>query len=331
MAKVSQSRKWQLTFNNPIENGYPHSRILALLQEFEGLEYACMCDEIGQEGTYHTHVYFKLATCRYFVNIQNKFGGACHIENCRGRSDDNRAYVLKDGDKYNKLADGTYNYIDKDGNIHKGYNISETFEEYGRCPDESQGKARDCDKIVELINAGASTLDIIEKVPSAINNLANIERIRSMNRDEKFVSQWRDVFVTYIYGESGAGKTRSVMDKYGYEAVYRINDYKHPFDGYEGQDVILFDEFRSSINISSMLNYLDGYPLKLPCRYFDRQACYTKVFIISNEPVQSQYCTCSASSRNAFLRRIHCFLKATKDKPFQLGEEFVQNEIPFKY
>ncbi len=32
----------------------------------------------------------------------------------------------------------------------------------------------------------------------------------------------------------------------------------------KGQDVIVFEEFRSSLKIQDMLNYLDGYPCELP-------------------------------------------------------------------
>ncbi len=38
-----------------------------------------------------------------------------------------------------------------------------------------------------------------------------------------------------------------------------------------------------------MLNYLDGYPLKLEARYSDKTACYTKLYIISNISLEEQY------------------------------------------
>jgi len=94
------------------------------------------------------------------------------------------------------------------------------------------------------------------------------------------------------------------MDKYGYGNCYRVTDYKHPFDTYDGQDVIIFEEFRGGLKHGDMLNYLDGYPLLLPCRYFNRQACYTKVFIITNIPPDAQYLNVDDASRNAFFRRI---------------------------
>ena len=84
------------------------------------------------------------------------------------------------------------------------------------------------------------------------------------------------------------------------------NYQRAPFDGYAGQDVLLFDEFRSSLPIADMLKYLDGYPLMLPCRYGDRVACYTKVYLLSNIPMEKQYPNIQLEEPEtwrAFLRR----------------------------
>ena len=98
------------------------------------------------------------------------------------------------------------------------------------------------------------------------------------------------------------------MDTYGYSNVYQVTNYEHPFDTYKGQDVIIFEEFRSSLKIDDMLKYLDGYPLMLPCRYADKVACFTKVFIISNIPLKQQYPNIQVDNPEtwaAFRRRIH--------------------------
>jgi hypothetical protein len=55
------------------------------------------------------------------------------------------------------------------------------------------------------------------------------------------------------------------------------------------EDVMVFEEFRESLPIQEMLQYLDGYPLKLKARYQDRVACYTKVYVISNWSFYAQY------------------------------------------
>ena len=57
-----------------------------------------------------------------------------------------------------------------------------------------------------------------------------------------------------------------------------------------------------------MLNYLDGYPVELPCRYANKVACYTKVYLVSNIPLDEQYPNVQQNepeSWKAFNRRIH--------------------------
>jgi len=290
--KDTASRKWQLTFNNPQEHGWTHDKIREVLRTFKTLCYWCMADEIGaDEHTPHTHLFINLSpsNCR-FSTLKSKFPGA-HIEKALGTSRENRDYILKDG-KWKDSEKGTTS-------------VEGTFEEFGECPEEQQGKSREADRILELLKDGANNLEVIEAVPSAMKIIDKVERTRSMLRDVQFASSWRDLTVTYLFGKTGSGKTRSVMDKYGYSNCYRVTDYRHPFDTYDGQDVIIFEEFRSGLKHGDMLNYLDGYPLLLPCRYFNRQACYTKVFIITNVPPDSQYMGVDLESRDAFYRRIH--------------------------
>jgi hypothetical protein len=120
-------------------------------------------------------------------------------------------------------------------------------------------------------------------------------------------SKFRDVQVIYIYGKTNVGKTWTIYQNYNMCDIYRVTDYQHPFDSYSGESVMVFDEFRSQLKISDMLNYLDRYPLKLPSRYVGKQACYTTVYIISNEPLRDQYRNIQhdqPATWSAFLRRI---------------------------
>lgn len=290
--KDTASRKWQLTFNNPLEHGWTHERIREVLRTFKTICYWCMSDEKGmEEETPHTHLFINLSpsNCR-FSTLKSKFPGA-HIEKAMGTSEENRNYVAKEG-KWKDTEKGTTS-------------IEGTFEEFGECPVEHQGKSKGVEKILDMLKDGASNLEIVDAVPSAMMNIDKVERTRSMLRDAQFTDSWRDLEVSYIFGKTGSGKTRSVMDKYGYANCYRVTDYKHPFDTYDGQDVLIFEEFRGGLKHGDMLNYLDGYPLLLPCRYFNRQACYTKVFIITNVPPDAQYSNVDQASRDAFYRRIH--------------------------
>ena len=243
---VARSRKWLITINNPADHGFDHDRIKAAVLDLPGVLYWCMCDEQGDEcETLHTHVYFVCENQLSHTQVDARFP-TFHRDVARGKSVENRAYVLKDGDKFNKQPDGSYSYKDTSGHLHEGINFSDTFEEGGEMPVEQQGKSRDADIIVELIKSGATNEQIVDTVASAYREIEKVERVRSMYRDSQFKNCWRDLEVTYIFGKTGSGKTRGVMDRYGYENCYRVTDYKHPFDTYDGQDVLIFEEFRCS-------------------------------------------------------------------------------------
>lgn len=289
-----RSRKWLITINNPKEKGYEHDRIKVIMNEFKNCVYYCISDEVGKEGgTYHTHVFIACSGAVRFSTLKKRFEGA-HFDVCKGTSEDNRNYVFKQG----KWA----------GSDKEDTRVEGTQEEWGELPVERQGKRNDLDDLYDMIKAGLSNYEIIECCPQYMINLDKIERCRQVVQEEKYKSTWRELSTTYIYGDTGSGKTRSVMEKYGYGNVFRVTDYEHPFDGYKGQDVIVFEEFRSSMRIGDMLNYLDGYPVELRCRYANKVACYTKVYLISNIPLTDQYSDLQkiqSETWNAFLRRIH--------------------------
>ena len=88
---------------------------------------------------------------------------------------------------------------------------------------------------------------------------------------------------------------------------YGCNFNRERFDGYKGERIILFEEFRSSIPITNMLRYLDIYKVQLPCRYSNKIACYNKVYITSNWTLEEQYKHIQREhpkTWKAFLRRI---------------------------
>lgn len=294
MTKDSQSRKWQLTINNPVEKGYTHDYLKEHLAKFKSCVYWCMSDEVGlDERTPHTHVYMACSSAVRFSTLMKHFEGA-HFEMCKGTSQQNRDYVYKEG-KYK-------------GSAKEDTRVEGTQEEWGEMPVERQGKRNDLADLYDMIRSGMSTYDILQDCPEFMLNLTDIEQTRLIVNQEVYRKTFRELEVTYIYGATGTGKTRYVMEKYGYENVYRVTNYKHPFDSYKGQDVLLFDEFRSSLLLGDMLKYLDGYPVDLPCRFSDKHACYTKVYFTTNIGLFDQYTDVQRKELetwNAFLRRIH--------------------------
>lgn len=293
MARENSSRKWQITINNPLEHDFSHDIIKTVLNAFPSALYWCLCDEIGEQGTPHTHIYVVFKNAVMFSTMQRRFRGA-HLEQANGTSSENRAYIRKEG-KW------------QDDKKHET-SLPETFEEWGAMPAERSGTGSDTEAIYDMVKQGYSDFDILEAYPSAMSRLDKISRARQTLIEEQYKNTFRNIETTYIWGDTGSGKTRSVMERYGgYEYVYRVTNYEHPFDGYRGQDVVVFEEFRSSLPIQDMLTYMEGYPILLPCRYADKVACFTKIFIITNIPLDSQYPCVQFNEREtwaAFVRRI---------------------------
>ena len=299
-----QARKLQVTVNNPADKGLDHDAIKKALEEFKSLVYWCMGDEIGLDThTPHTHLFMVLKSPAKFSTVKKRFPEA-HIEAARGSIAENRAYVEKTGKwSEDEKADTR---------------VPDTFEEWGEIPEEpGQGARSDIAELYSKIKAGMSNAEIMAANPDSAKHIHLMDKIRQDILEALYREQWRDVEVTYIFGPTATGKTRGDMEAHGYSSVYRVTDYSHPFDRYAQEPVLCLDEFRSSLLIGDMLDYLDGYPLALPARYANRQACYERVYIISNIDLREQYPNVQINEPatwKAFLRRIHHVIEYREDR-----------------
>lgn len=309
MIKLSdrKARKYQLTINNPQEKHLDHENIKRILSGLKSLQYFCMSQEQGLEThTRHCHIFIatKPSSPLRFSSVKKLFPSA-HIEPARGSCEENRAYVQKSGKWAEDAKSDT--------------SIPGTFEEWGELPDEpGQGYRSDIAEMYAMIEDGKSNAQIMSANPNLAMHIGKMDKIRQDILEARYRDQWRDLDITYIWGPTATGKTRGVMEKYGYSNVYRVTDYSHPFDRYAQEPVMCFDEFRSSLMIGDMLDLLDGYPLALPARYANRQACYETVYIVSNIDLKSQYKNVQEfepATWKAFLRRIHHVVEYRQDGP----------------
>ena len=162
MARKSASRKYQLTINNPIDNGYTHDKIKAVFDDFKGLVYYCMCDEIGEQGTYHTHIFFICRNAVMFDTVKSRFYGA-HIEKVLGSNQENYDYIRKIGEKYQNKAET---------------NLADTFEEYGILPPDRASNSSIDEEIYQLVKEGKSNFEILEIFPKAYTRIDKINKAR---------------------------------------------------------------------------------------------------------------------------------------------------------
>ena len=320
--KNIQRNAYQITINNPLDYNLAHERIKGILvTSFSTLQYFCLADEIGEQGTYHTHIYIVFSSRVRWSTVKKQFDMA-HIEPAKGSAESNREYITKTGRWENTDKAETQ--------------VEGTFEEWGTFPVQ-RGTKRDMQELYEMVKAGYSNAEILAINNDYILNIDKLDKLRTMLLIEKYKDERRlDLKVIYIYGATGTKKTRGVLDTHGDSNVYRASDYQHPFDGYCCEEVLAFDEFRSQLRLSDMLNYLDIYPIQLPARYANKFACYRTVYIISNWSLESQYSETqhdNPESWEAFLRRIHevrCHHKDGTIDIYDSVEKYLNRETHFR-
>ncbi len=135
---------------------------------------------------------------------------------------------------------------------------------------------------------------------------------------------FRNMKVYYIYGSAGCGKTSYVFQKHGYDDVYRTTNYEFGWvDDYNGENILFLDKFRSSFKISGILDYLDGQPIRIRGRHYNRVACYDTVYIVSNLSLKEQYTNIQKSEPKtwaAFCRRITAVYDFDKSKEIPVNK-----------
>ena len=274
--KESQHRCWIVVVNNPKQTETEFSDYLKGLNH---IKYFTFCREKAETGTEHYQCYIEFSQPKRFSVTKNIFsaktiGVNAHIDGMRGTKKEARDYAQKIGD-----------YADQAG-CKIGIDC-----EFGRFVDT--GERSDLADIVELMANGATIAEI--KRLYAANWFRYSKTIEKLRADYLLttVNHYRELTITYMYGETRCGKTKHIMKKHGPNNVFRMIKYgfngNPVFDGYNEQKVMLFDEFRSSIDFSEMLVYTDCYISILRARYNDKVSCYDTVYIVSNIPLEDQY------------------------------------------
>jgi len=210
MANNSQSRKWTLTINNPQECGLTHEAITEILLRFSP-DYFCMADEIAPTGTYHTHVFMFCNSPVRFSTIKARFPTA-HIEKAYGSCKQNKEYVMKSG----KWAE------DEKAET----SVGGSFYEYGNVPAEKEEKSPGMYRLICNIREGMTTTEIIEDNPQMAFRIRDIDAIRQTLLSERYATENRSLEVCYIFGTTGAGKTRYIYTQHNPREVCRITDYR---------------------------------------------------------------------------------------------------------
>jgi len=147
------------------------------------------------------------------------------------------------------------------------------FQEFGRFDDvpegRGQGARNDLTAVARAVRDGNSLRQLSEDFPveyikfsTGITKMFYLHHAvpRPRGPDNSFTMP----YVEWIYGPTGTGKTRYVYEQHEDSKIFRKTNGDAWFDGYHGQEVALFDDFRAKwFSFSLLLNLTDRYPLNV--------------------------------------------------------------------
>lgn len=175
-------------------------------------------------------------------------------------------------------------------------------------PGPGQGHRSDLDALRTRILDGAETVDglIMDDATAWRHGRMTADLVAARDR-ARLGAGTRNVEVRVIFGDTGTGKTSAAIE--GLQALGSVCRVTHwgsgAFDGYDGQDALILDEFAGQPPIEELLTWLDVYPVALPARYRARQAAFVRVVLCANAPPWTWYRYAPKAQRAALARRLH--------------------------
>lgn len=141
--------------------------------------------------------------------------------------------------------------------------------------------------------------------------------------EEEMRQKHRKMLVTVIYGTGGLGKSRWARE----EAKKNIEDGRiytlmNPqghtvwWDGYDGQQALLMDDFNGYLLPHHLFRILDIYALQIPVKGGHSWANWNYVYITANKPPSEWYSPAVMAKLdfNAYFRRFHRIGKMTEEE-----------------
>lgn len=178
-----------------------------------------------------------------------------NIRIAKGKPYENRDYCSKDGD----------------------------FIEDGVCP--VQGKRNDLDRVRNILSESGRIADVVTSASS-------LTQLKFAETAIKYIEKKRNwkPFVIWIYGPSGAGKTREAYEFLGENCYRKTNSTGQWWDGYDAHEDVLLDDLKAdTLHYSTLLELLDRYECRVQFKGGSRQFLARRIVVTSIEHPDDLY------------------------------------------
>jgi hypothetical protein len=249
------------TINNPDNDQIP------LEFEAKGVVQCIWQKEVGANGTPHLQGYLRMEKKCTLARMKDVHPTA-HWDVRKGSHEQAEAYVTKAETR----AAGPWRF--------------------GAAP--AAGARNDLLAVYEDLKKGNSITQISDDHFGAFLKYSRgIEKWKLLHTAKN--REWHTEVVVY-WGPTGTGKSRRAMHEAGPNAYWMLQPGDGQacfFDGYEGQEHVVIDEFYGWIPYAVLLKMLDRYPLMVHTKGGATNFFPKKVWITSNKPPQEWYPKCA--------------------------------------
>ena len=240
---------------------------------------ACQVEKAPETGKIHLHAY-----CQFKQNMRltalKKINDKCDWEIRKGTHEQAKQYCTKDESRVNGP------WLLGEEQVPK------------------QGKRTDWAEVSTKISQGCTKKQILQDHPHLAPCARGIDALIDAHGKDPHLM--RDMDIRYLYGPTNTGKTHRAMTTFPKAYVTKGKYFEgKTFDRYEGQEVLIMDEWSPyEWDLTLMNGLLDKWPCPLQCRYQNKDACWTKVIILSNFKPEECYPASNLLQRGTFDRRL---------------------------
>ena len=256
------SRNWCFTLNNPTDEFL--AELHRMVQEIndgghEHVRFIVFQEEVGENGTHHVQGYVILKRKVRMRQAKSWLPGEPHMEVRRGTHQEAKDYCTKAETR----KAGTQPMMAGD--------------------EPAPGARSDLVSIKNRLDAGAKEAEIADEF---FGQWVRYHKAFVRYRGIKLPNRNSPTFTQVYWGPPGTGKTRAAFDEAGPDAYWlpKPNGSRVFWDGYEGQEHVVIDEFFGWMPRDLMCRICDRYPFRVETKGGSVPFVAKKIWITSNSP-----------------------------------------------
>jgi len=184
------------------------------------------------------------------------------------------------------------------------WGLNAAFYEGGDWESGGQGTRNDITHAVELAKTAPTAWELIEQFPSEYCKYSRgLDRIRVLAA-KRAARQYRPIEVHVLWGDPGTRKTDQTGLNRDHDVFPVACGDTFPFDNYDGEGTIVFDDFYGQLRCADMLSWCNGQYGSVTIKGGSAYRAWSKVYITSNTAPDTWYPNVPQNVRAAFLSRL---------------------------